>query len=1229
MIFIGIVMSLRCINWIKLYLFICFSFNLLAIEKNVSSSVLSFLDPVNMIKEVTGDFLSKNVYEQRLLYCNSIKNDLMKLSGEAKDRDYKDSQQFLKSLSNEKANGTECKDDYVSALISEITESVSDRVSVWDSYSGILEDFNNFIDRHKELVDEVLVNRWFFDLTNKASFSLEDLRLVEKKVADLVQERESILKRKNALDVQKNEDELFLESLKKEDLEKRQDPLKNNASKKVGLRVASGDDSLCSELEKVSIQKKLELLRMKINRDSYHSNLLGREWDLLKYKYKNILEPALKIVKAKLLVYDSEIKSLETKLVAREQELALLKEDLTKKINIKKDEKSKVTRKVAEVKEKLRLRKESSEQSAYDSEVHQEIFMLETTLLKMKHELDLLDQEKIFYEVMRKKFTLDYHVERFTLLRAEAFYYAGQHDEKALTNHLRYITDIEMPEVSKQNEGLTALIYNIENYLVSISSSKRVELRDRKELFLSYKNTIFLGKRTAQQEHIDLLGKAESYLEDLIKKSNEVRLQLQTLEKTRRELLDRLEHLRKEIGEMVGFRNKWHRSATAINWEQLEESVHDIELFASKFFWDTKDKLNPIKILKQLVSTTAQDGKGFLLSLLLFLITSIFAYALVKRVKAPIDRAVVEQSNKIENRYALFALISMTLVIDNFFLIYGWFYIHFFIQSGIGIWGFFLSKIDSYYLSLFYFVSMILFIFATTKFLVLFNSFNKSMNYFFFSERATIKNMVLLSCLFYTTSLIFPFWMMISSYASMFQHSALRTVLKAGYSLISVMVMFLFLDKDDILNLMPKHGHVFNGFKKWLEWFYYPIFLFCIGIYIIFNPYIGYTNLGWFLLFMIPLSTMIVFGGYFLQAFNRKYFQGFFFNQTDVENEMIDKFDYAGVLYGFSVIASFCIISLLGYLSLSKLWTGDYNLIALWKNISENWTIAVGDKDRLGLVQVLTFLGFLFSGYLITMFLNQAVLKRLFDLFRIDAGLENTISKIFQYIMIVLFIVLAFVAVNLTDFVKYVLVALTFGLSLGMRDQIADFFAGILILLERQLEIGHYIEFVDDKTSYRGTVHKISIRSTTISTVRNFFISIPNKLLISRPIVNWGAGRVAVGMEFDLKVAFGSDPEKVCALIRQVIYENPIIHKVPAVVVRLDEFSEYGMVFFARAFISARKVREQWDIAASIRTQIIKVFKANNIELTYPHRTIHISKKQHEKQPNTLDPIKIHFDNIS
>jgi small-conductance mechanosensitive channel len=117
--------------------------------------------------------------------------------------------------------------------------------------------------------------------------------------------------------------------------------------------------------------------------------------------------------------------------------------------------------------------------------------------------------------------------------------------------------------------------------------------------------------------------------------------------------------------------------------------------------------------------------------------------------------------------------------------------------------------------------------------------------------------------------------------------------------------------------------------------------------------------------------------------------------------------------------------------------------------------------------------------------------------------------------------------------------------------------------------------------------------------------------LISNLVINWGAGRVAVGFEVKVVTDYGFDSEWICEVLKEVVYDHPLVLRVPSATVRLESFEDSGMEFFLRAFIGARKVREQWAIASKIRIEILKVFKNKGITIPYPNTVVHFADKEH------------------
>ena len=288
------------------------------------------------------------------------------------------------------------------------------------------------------------------------------------------------------------------------------------------------------------------------------------------------------------------------------------------------------------------------------------------------------------------------------------------------------------------------------------------------------------------------------------------------------------------------------------------------------------------------------------------------------------------------------------------------------------------------------------------------------------------------------------------------------------------------------------------------------------------------------------------------------------------------------------------------------MWELPYTLKQLWQALSHEWVFDVGEVGAgksFGVVQVLTFSMFFGSGFIVSSVVNKVLLDKLFDVFRVDPGAQNTFFLIIKYLTIIFFTMMGLMAVNLSSYISASLAMLGIAVSLGAKDQISDIFSGLLILLERQIEIGHFIK----TGTTLGTVHIISLRSTTIRTARNFFVSIPNRLMISQSIENWGAGRVAVGMVMKIRVAYGSDPELVKNLISDALNNHPLVLRVPAAVLRLDDLADSGLEFFVRFFITARKAREVWNVASDIRIALLSSFKEHNIEVPFPQHVVHFA----------------------
>lgn len=1195
-------------------------------EKSGSSVNLALgaglFDPVGMLKSFAEELLpTTNIYEHRQKYLATIKEffeDEFQKRKSASLKEITEQQQFLteKKQSIRPIDGPE---EDVLAKIADIQALLSDTTYAWDSYTTIFEDHLAFLEKNfEDLFNETVFKKRKEGVEVRTKFSSDEISKLEEELARVQQEEESSKQKKSLAERQKTEDESSLEAFKKEATE--------NKKRETAKHFTDRDDSALSDaLSTMFSQKKMYQLKLQVEKATWNTSFVNKEIELLKSKAKS-LEQLIKKMRPRLFATSTDLEERRNTLQAEEQKFFTEKEKIDRELETKKQQRDTLLSEANKLKSKLKTHKDAFEKSSGSSQERDstiESFILESKITKLRYDAEVVRCRMERLETKKKQEQMARDEAFYQYLRVQTIFLASNSDnyEKEFMEVVKKIEESVSSEIAKQQESVVT--GTIDDYLHFATTTKQEELKARHDSLLAQKNASFIGRKSAYQEAMDLSMKSKEALDEQIKIYSEMRLIGIKLDKQKKNLLGKLEALKKEVAELDGIPNRWKRHPNAITRENVNEAVRDGEYFFRKWFWDSKEKLNPLVFVPRIFNASGDSYSGFAIILLIFLICGFVCFRLLERLKNIIDQAVAEQSSRAENRYALLLLIGVNLIVENFYLIFTWFFIHILARNSISVLGFSLKNIGEYYISLFYLSSIPFLISLSARFLDLFKSFNQQMNYFFFSERTTIKNMFLLSGLLYSSVLILPFWFAVSSYSLYFKASAMKPVLLAAYTLLVGVVFALFLDREDVLSLVPKYGYLTWLFHSTVDRFYYPVLMFFVCIYIIFNPYVGYANLGLYLLFVVPMSTAIIFSGYLAQSYNRHHAQWIFLKESDVEGEIVETFEHGKMFYGVYIVSSFFLIWIAVYAALAHLWTGSTHLNVLWKHVSEVWTVQIGEKGQLGLVQVFSFLLIIFSGYFAASFFERTILRRLFDAFRVDTGLENTMSKIFQYAAIIFSIFVGMAMLNLTDLVKYVLAIIAFGIGLGMKDQIADIFAGILILLERQIEEGHFVDFHVGSTYYRGTVRKISVRSTTICTVRNLFITVPNKSLISGPITNWGAGRIAVGMEFQVNVAYGADPDMVSGIIKQIIYDNPLVLKVPAALVRLDDFVDYGMVFFARSFVNARRVREQWDIAANIRTEIIKAFKEHKIKLAYPYAVVNLTGGTN---PSEHSPISIKLD---
>lgn len=216
------------------------------------------------------------------------------------------------------------------------------------------------------------------------------------------------------------------------------------------------------------------------------------------------------------------------------------------------------------------------------------------------------------------------------------------------------------------------------------------------------------------------------------------------------------------------------------------------------------------------------------------------------------------------------------------------------------------------------------------------------------------------------------------------------------------------------------------------------------------------------------------------------------------------------------------------------------------------------------------------------------------------------VGRLLYYSVILFGFLYALTAIGI-DFTNFALVAgaLAIGLGFGLQSIVNNFVSGLILLFERSIKVGDFIELQD--RGLWGEVKEINVRATIISDNDNVDIVIPNSELINTKMMNWTLKEPHRRMRYPFKVAYGTDKELVREAVLAAAEALPhtlkgIPGRNPAV--WLTNFAEFYYEFELVVWLTARAVKRPNGVRAAYMWAIDNALREFDIEIPVPQREL-------------------------
>ena len=230
------------------------------------------------------------------------------------------------------------------------------------------------------------------------------------------------------------------------------------------------------------------------------------------------------------------------------------------------------------------------------------------------------------------------------------------------------------------------------------------------------------------------------------------------------------------------------------------------------------------------------------------------------------------------------------------------------------------------------------------------------------------------------------------------------------------------------------------------------------------------------------------------------------------------------------------------------------------------------------------------------------VMKRSMEKASVDKGVIQFVGSLLKVVLY------AFLIFNIsTSFgVKESSVAALLGtagvtIGLALQGGLANIAGGVMLLLFRPFQVGDYV-IIGSQVGCEGTVYKVEMCYTTLLSIDNKHVVIPNGTLSNSIITNVTA-RDLRKLEVKVGISYNSDIQKAKAILESILREDEDTRNDKDMVVFVDELGASSVVMGLRVWVATDSY---WPVKWRLNERIKEEFDKNGIEIPYNQLQVHL-----------------------
>jgi len=261
------------------------------------------------------------------------------------------------------------------------------------------------------------------------------------------------------------------------------------------------------------------------------------------------------------------------------------------------------------------------------------------------------------------------------------------------------------------------------------------------------------------------------------------------------------------------------------------------------------------------------------------------------------------------------------------------------------------------------------------------------------------------------------------------------------------------------------------------------------------------------------------------------------------------------------------------------------------------------DGKPITLFKIFISLVFLAAGIWLSKIVIRIIRNKFLSRFIENESAAHAIENISFYFMVTFFALVSLQVANIPITVfTFVGGAFALAFGFGAQNLANNFVSGIILLIERPVKIGDYIQVGE----IYGRVEDIGMRATKISSLYNVHLIVPNAKLAQENVKNLTHNSKRIKSEIKVGVAYGSDLDLVKKLLMEAANENVATLKSREPIVLFEGFGDSSLEFTLLFDLKLNSLLDLRLINSAMRHTINSKFNENRVVIAFPQRDVHV-----------------------